>query len=384
METGTKISAAGHALLLGWLLVGPIFRSEPLPMNVQEVSVISSEEFAALRAARDAPEAASDVGQPQAGAPEPSPPETPEPEAAPQVSAPPPAAEAPAADAVPGVPMAEPAPQADVTDDAPSVEPPSEDTAVLAPEASPEPVPRQADRVAPDPVAPPDPEAAPDEVEQEAVTEDGTGAEQQESQEATAPPEATTEIVTEADEPAAPEQSPRPPANRPTRPQQTAEAPPDAQEPPPETEQAPPEAPATDDIAAAVADAVADAQSDAPEQAEQPAPAAPSGQPLSGSELEGLRVAVGSCWNVGTLSTEAQVTTVTVFVAMNEDGTPRNDSIRMVSSSGGGESAARNVFETARRAIIRCGSDGFPLPAEKYGQWREIEMTFNPEGMFWR
>jgi len=42
------------------------------------------------------------------------------------------------------------------------------------------------------------------------------------------------------------------------------------------------------------------------------------------------------------------------------------------------------VFETARRAIIRCGADGFPLPVEKYGQWREIEMTFNPEGMFWR
>ena len=41
----------------------------------------------------------------------------------------------------------------------------------------------------------------------------------------------------------------------------------------------------------------------------------------------------------------------------------------------------RQAFEAARRAIIRCGSRGFPLPAEKYDQWREVEMVFNPEGM---
>ncbi|MEM9438259.1 MAG: energy transducer TonB, partial [Pseudomonadota bacterium] len=35
----------------------------------------------------------------------------------------------------------------------------------------------------------------------------------------------------------------------------------------------------------------------------------------------------------------------------------------------------------ARRAIIRCGATGFDLPREKYDQWRQIEMTFNPEEM---
>ena len=70
--------------------------------------------------------------------------------------------------------------------------------------------------------------------------------------------------------------------------------------------------------------------------------------------------------------------------AMNEDGTPRAESIRMVGSDGGGEAAARKVFDTARRAILRCGARGFPLPSEKYDQWRQIEMRFNPEGMFLR
>ncbi|MEM6478789.1 MAG: energy transducer TonB, partial [Pseudomonadota bacterium] len=39
------------------------------------------------------------------------------------------------------------------------------------------------------------------------------------------------------------------------------------------------------------------------------------------------------------------------------------------------------AFEAARRAIIRCGAKGFDLPSEKYDQWKEIEMTFNPEQM---
>ena len=66
---------------------------------------------------------------------------------------------------------------------------------------------------------------------------------------------------------------------------------------------------------------------------------------------------------------------------MTQDGKPVPNSIRLASSSGGAEVAARQAFEAARRAIIRCGSRGFELPVEKYGQWQEIEMTFNPERM---
>ena len=42
---------------------------------------------------------------------------------------------------------------------------------------------------------------------------------------------------------------------------------------------------------------------------------------------------------------------------------------------------ARQAFEAARRAIIRCGAQGFDLPREKYDHWRDIEMVFNPEKM---
>jgi len=87
------------------------------------------------------------------------------------------------------------------------------------------------------------------------------------------------------------------------------------------------------------------------------------------------------CWNVGSLSSEALGTTVVVTVSMSEDGRPDVASIRMTGYSGGSADAADRAFSAARRAIIRCGANGYDLPFEKYEQWRNIEMTFNPERM---
>ncbi|MEK6216507.1 MAG: energy transducer TonB, partial [Boseongicola sp.] len=55
--------------------------------------------------------------------------------------------------------------------------------------------------------------------------------------------------------------------------------------------------------------------------------------------------------------------------------------IRQVSAAGGDAATQRAAFDAARRAILRCQKGGFPLPVEKYEHWRDIEMTFNPEGM---
>ena len=124
-------------------------------------------------------------------------------------------------------------------------------------------------------------------------------------------------------------------------------------------------------------DAIADALSEVLGQPETTAPV-PSGPPLSSGERESLRVAVSACWNIGALSTEAARTTVVVGMQMNTDGTPVASSIRLLSSSGGSDTAARQAFEAAKRAVIRCGSSGYKLPQEKYSQWQDIEMTFDP------
>ena len=43
--------------------------------------------------------------------------------------------------------------------------------------------------------------------------------------------------------------------------------------------------------------------------------------------------------------------------------------------------AVQTAFQAARRAVLRCEKGGYDLPAEKYEQWKEIEMTFNPDQM---
>ena len=237
---------------------------------------------------------------------------------------------------------------------------------------APEVAPADIDRVAPEAAPEPEPNVETAPVARAEVTPDNTADTPQPEAEAAAPDAATTEIVTEATETAelAPARAPRPPA-RPVRPRPEPEpAPEPVPEPAPEPE--------PDPLADAVAQAVAEAEAAS---SPAPVPPAPIGPPLSQGELFAFRAAVGNCWNVGSLSTASLATTVVVGVSMTPEGKPVTDSIRLISFSGGSEGAARRAYESARRAIIRCGSSGYNLPSDKYDQWKEIEMTFNPENM---
>ena len=344
VNAGTYISGAGHIGLITWLFVGPIFSAEPLPFDAMSVSTISGAEFEAL-VAETSPNTPTPVVQSVA------PPSRPTQDEATL----PPVVETPD----------EPVPDAPAV--LPEAPPPAPEVSTVEPDTDSAPVPQQADRVAPEAVEEPDPETQIDDVAQEAVTDDSTGETVQPEQEATAPEEATTEIVTEAEEPAsaAPLVSRRPPSTRPAAPAPT--------EPVQTAQEAPEE---TQDSSDAVNDALSEALSDTPTET-----TTPTGPPMSAGEKEAMRVSVSTCWNVGSLSSEALRTTVVVQVRMFETKKPDTGSIRMVSFSGGSEAAAKQAFEAARRAIIRCGSRGFDLPSEKFEHWRDIEMTFNPTGM---
>lgn len=372
MNTGQYISGIGHAGLIGWALFGGMFQSEPLPFDTTEVSVISAEAFDALLTTGPQPDTATDVALPIAPDVEPDPVLTPTPDETVTAETPDPAPQ-PETETVPETPQTPVQPIPEVVDTAP-VAPQPQDLAAQVPEIAPEAVPRPSERVAPEAVAPPDPEATPDPVEQEAVTADEGAETPSEEQEATAPEEAATEIVTEAEQPAsAPRTSLRPPSQRPSRPTPVAETPkPNVAE----AADTPVDTPV--DTSGAVNDALREAM--AAEEAGGTAEV-PAGPPLSAGEKDSLRVSVSSCWNVGSLSSDALQTTVVVAFDMSRDGRPVGSSIRMVSSSGGSAVGAKQAYETARRAIIRCTGDGYKLPVEKYGQWKEIEITFNPERM---
>lgn len=371
LHTGHVISGAGHAAIIGWVLFGSAFRSDPPPMEVTEVAVISASDFAALTA--PAPSAVTDVALPQPPAQTQDAPKT---ESAVQPVAPatpPRDVAAPEPETVPDTPEPEPLPVPEVAPESPAPSAPLPSPPV--PQISERPVPRPSERIAPEAAPAPAPEAAPAPVEQAAVTPDEAQSDtpqDQQEQDQTAPEEAATEITTEAETPsAAPTTSLRPPSRRPSPPVRQAEAP-EAPEAEPTPEPDTTAAADTDAVNAALNEALAGSNTQ---------PDIPLGPPLTSGEKDGLRVAVQKCWNVGALSSAALETTVVVGVALSEDGKPQSNTIRMLSSSGGTATSARQAFDAARRAILRCGAKGFDLPAEKYGQWKDIEMTFNPERM---
>jgi hypothetical protein len=342
LQTGTKISGIAHLGLIAAALFGGAFRSDPLPFEVHEVSVISSEEYAALTAPRRPPEVSDELTsatEPEAAEPVtemPEPIQPAEPDPAPERSAP---------DPVP--------------------EPAEPETSVIT-EPSPPP---KIDRVAPEPVATPQEDARPDTTEQAEVTPEVGAETPQEAQEALAPEQAVDRIVPETSETAAlaPTQSPRPPSARPTRPQQAAVAETTVES----TEEPTPVSPTAKAVNAALAEVLAG-----------PAPTedAPVGPPLSSGERDALRLAVSQCWNVDVGGRSSQVT-VTVAMSMEPSGKVVANSLRLIGSQGGNDQSVQTAFQAARRAILRCQRDGYELPAEKYAQWRDIEMTFNPERM---
>ena len=377
-------SLVGHGLVLGFALLGGWSRDVPPPPPTIDVTLVSASDLAAFASTTPepgdapgeiaAPATPEDVvpvtapadAPPPAAAPEPAPEPTAEP--VPEASEPLPPQPAPPPTEAPVTP--EPAPPADepgatlLTNDAPRA--------------------RSADRVAPTPAPPPPPEATPDDTVRELAAPAEQPAETPPAEAATAPEAAGDVPASEAlDEPIPDEitaptpsetpgtqlsRSPRP-AGRPERPVRAAEA-----EPAP----TPPATPPADAQSAAIDDLLANLAEDTPA-----APAAasdlPVGPPLTQGERDGLRLAVQRCWNIDPGSPAASVV-VTVGFSLDQQGRVDQGSIDQVAATGP-DDARGDAFARARRAILRCQGEGYDLPVEKFAQWRDIEITFNPADM---
>ncbi len=367
MDTGQVISGVGHLGVIGLALFGGVFQSEPLPFEVTEVTSVSTEEYAALIARQQAPDAVANVDTPEppevgGGAPELSSqvddtPATSQPDIA----------EEPPSETVPEIEN-EPIAEAEIADETPVLDPPSEDVAALLPQPDARPQVRPAERVAPEPVAQPEPDVRIDEIEQAETAPSPEETPVEDVPEETAPEEAAAEIVTEAEEIDEPEVAPARSVRPRTRPAQQEVA----ETPKPELE---PEAETTPSAQSPDRDALKDALNEA--LGEETSDARPAGPPLTGGETEAFRLAVQDCWVIDPGSRSANVV-VTIAFELTREGKVEG-SLRQLSAVGGDDAAQRVAFESARRAILRCQRGGYKLPTEKYEHWREVELTFNPE-----
>ncbi|PZR00557.1 MAG: cell envelope biogenesis protein TolA [Cereibacter sphaeroides] len=383
MNTGQIISAAGHGILILWVLVGGFFSTpdDAPPVAVTSVSLMSTQEYEQLAAAAvGKPEAAPEMVEPTPPQPELDPAKSPRPEAKPQPATPPDPKPQPVAENNPDVSEIAPLPVPEQIEAPEPLAPVAEVEQPLEVPNTEEAKPQDAPRVAPVPAEAPPPDAEVADIATPSVSPDAApdAPVVEEEQPAAAPEAATTQIITEAVETdAKPELAPTAslrPRSKPQAPARTAEAPVETAEPDAEAQ------PAQDSIADAVAAAVADVATE-----EGPTGTggtqANAGPPLTAGEEDALRVAVQKCWNVGSMSSEALNTTVVISVALSQSGVPDAAAISMIEFRGGSDTAARQAYEAARRAVIRCGATGFKLPPEKYDQWKVVELEFNPEKM---
>ena len=379
---GTWVSGVGHTGLILWLIVGWGMNNTPMDFEVTQVSVVSGAEYEAMVAATSPNPVTEPIGE--MVTPD-MPVDTPAPvteEVAPVTPAPTPAPEAPVEDTPPPPPPARPEPVAPPADTVVEPTPPEQPAGAPDMPVSDRPVERPADRVASTPTPPPPPDAEVSPQAQTAVVEDApteTTDPVIEEQTPTAPEETATRIVSPDEKPSsAPTSTPRPPS-RPSALVPPTPAPTQTPEPETQTAQAPapaetPAAPAPDAEAANIAAALAAASGAAVNEGP-----ATSGPPLTGGEEDGFRRAVSGCWVVDNGAQWASVT-VTVGFSLTQEGKVAGD-VELLNFTGGDQATARAAFEAARRAILRCQSSGYPLPADKYEHWKDVELTFDPSTM---
>lgn len=113
----------------------------------------------------------------------------------------------------------------------------------------------------------------------------------------------------------------------------------------------------------------------------QGAPAAKVDAIMSISEMDALRRRIYKCWIVPAGARGAKDLIVDVDMEIGRDGTVLKatvaDTRRMET-----DSYYRAAGESARRAVLDPKCNPLPLPPDKYDQWKQLTLSFNPKDMF--
>lgn len=104
-------------------------------------------------------------------------------------------------------------------------------------------------------------------------------------------------------------------------------------------------------------------------------------QPLSLSEKDAIINQIYKCWNVPIGAKNIENTKVAVSVYLQVDGKVQNAKIKNESLLGS-DLSYRTLAESALRAVYKC-SPIKGLPVNKYDNWKEIELIFNPSDLIY-
>lgn len=390
MHTGTGLSLIGHGIVFYLILFGGFDRPSPSQsdFNVSNVAIISETEFLELGNETDSLE--QEVPTPLVATPKPEENKVPE--------------DAPDQDS-----LAEPEPEVELKDIAQEVEeplPPIENNEILLEEQaaledpqipddqesvsisevetqSEEPARQSAERIADEAAPEPEENVKEDVMVQEAVTPEPGSIVEKETVVEAAPPKTATETVTEADQTESTElnfskpirrsHSHNPVANENVVANQEIEL--------TENDELESETASHQPEKLDVASLIQQAEQTIADSNNSDALTNELSAQLTTSEREGLKQTIKRCWNLSTSSDAAKRVVITIQVELETSGKPVTGSIKLVHATEAGEIPKLIAFEAAQRAIVRCLSNGYDLPVDKYKNWRFVEIVFDPEEM---
>ena len=97
--------------------------------------------------------------------------------------------------------------------------------------------------------------------------------------------------------------------------------------------------------------------------------------PLLPSETEKFKKTVAECWGVKNFdSTEKG--SITIALSLDRKGKIDPDSLKSISNTFEDSRSAQNAFQRAKRAVMKCGVNGYDLPTSKYQYWKRMKLTF--------
>ena len=242
------------------------------------------------------------------------------------------------------------------------------------PVEAPRPTPQQEAKPAP---TPPPPAPAPTPPQQQVVEKAPTPAPAPPK-----PPEPKIEAAKPEPLPVPKPEVKKPEPPKPEPPKQVAQTPPPKRPDPPKKEQ-----PKEDPIASILKNlAPAKPAPQQPQQQPRPqqqAAAQPAAPPslsdvVTRSEQDAVKEKIRPCWYFDAGAVDASKWIVTVRAQMSPDG--RVLSAQVLPSSQSGPAYTR-AAEAARRAVLNPQCQPLPLPPGKYNQWKELDLTFNPQDM---
>jgi hypothetical protein len=95
------------------------------------------------------------------------------------------------------------------------------------------------------------------------------------------------------------------------------------------------------------------------------------------SEIDAIRHKIEGCWAIPAGAREADKLVVSIRVWVNPDGTVRD--ARILDQARLSEAFFRKAAESALRAVLNPRCSPLPIPINKYEQFKEMVLDFNPK-----